>query len=460
MSSANIKLIFIDTKDPLYEKECELRVEVLRRPLGMGAGTEKFPFEEESLHLVAVLGDDVVGCVLFHPEENAAGRLFQMAIAAHEQKRGVGTMLVEKMEEKLGTLGYKEIRLHARDVAAEFYKRLNYEIYGDRHQTLSHEKTAHMKAKDLGIISLEHKGLISQALERFPPTISEHTFTNLFIWRSLRPLHVIWLADSICFAEAKNDGLLAFGPPVGPCDIALATRAIQQLFDKPVAALLRIPSEMAVGISKEWTATEDRDNFDYVYTRNDLVELSGNALHAKKNLVAQCLQSYDCRYEPVTPANVAELVHFQKRWCEKRKCGETHSLCHEYRATLEAIKNFDSLNLTGGIIRIGGQVEAYSVGERLNENTAVVHFEKASAEFKGLYQLMNKWFAEKALDRFQFINREQDLGVDGLRKAKLSYKPNNMVKKVIILKKGTSLPLTLSERHCSEPDEPHGRTLK
>lgn len=140
-----IELRFISTTDPLYQKERDLRVEILRKPLGMAAGTEVFPFENESFHLVALYKGNVVGCVLFHPEEKT-GRLFQMAVASELQKSGIGSILVAKMEEELATRGFEEIYLHAREVASKFYLKLGYRIFGDEFEEVG-IKHFHMKKR-------------------------------------------------------------------------------------------------------------------------------------------------------------------------------------------------------------------------------------------------------------------------------------------------------------------------
>jgi hypothetical protein len=87
------------------------------------------------------------------------------------------------------------------------------------------------------------------------------------------------------------------------------------------------------------------------------------------------------------------------------------------------------LNVFGGAIYVDGCLEAFALGEKLNENTAVVHFEKANPEIRGLYQLINQWFCKNVLQGFTYVNREQDLGSEGLRRAKISYRPHHMVEK-------------------------------
>lgn len=121
---------FIDTKSSEYEAERLLRTKVLREPLGFKPGAEIFPFEHESLHLVALDGDLVVGCALFHPE-GKTGRMFQMAVYEEYQRKGIGKKLVAIMEEHLADEGFEEVYIHARDIAVPFYKKLGYSAEGE-----------------------------------------------------------------------------------------------------------------------------------------------------------------------------------------------------------------------------------------------------------------------------------------------------------------------------------------
>ncbi len=121
---------FIDTKSNEYLAERRLRTKVLREPLGFKPGAEIFPFEHESLHLVALDGEGVVGCVLFHPE-GKTGRMFQMAVYEEYQRKGVGKKLVAIMEAHIAHEGIEDIYIHARDVAAPFYEKLGYSAEGE-----------------------------------------------------------------------------------------------------------------------------------------------------------------------------------------------------------------------------------------------------------------------------------------------------------------------------------------
>ena len=128
MSSEQLTFIGVDA--PEYAQELDLRWRVLRRPLGLERDAVLFPFDRESLHLVAIDGGRVVGCVLFHPEGTETGRLFQMAVEPARQGTGLGTRLVHALEDDLAARGFREVTLHARDTAVSFYARLGYQPVG------------------------------------------------------------------------------------------------------------------------------------------------------------------------------------------------------------------------------------------------------------------------------------------------------------------------------------------
>jgi len=124
-------LSFTHPGHPLYASELELRFRVLREPLGFTRAQVAFPFESESLHLVAHQQDTVLGCVLFNPEDAHGGRLFQMAVAPHLQGQGLGARLVRSLEEELRRRGFTHVHLHARGNVVPFYERLGYTVYGE-----------------------------------------------------------------------------------------------------------------------------------------------------------------------------------------------------------------------------------------------------------------------------------------------------------------------------------------
>lgn len=279
-------------------------------------------------------------------------------------------------------------------------------------------------------LELNDRPTIEAFLQRYPPEISELTFSNLFVWRNSRPISFAQVEDSIVFVANPAKGgakqKVVFGQPVGKAPALVVASSL----DVQVAGFVRIGVQAADYLRKAGLPVEaDRDNADYVYRTTDLAELSGRRLHKKRNLVKQCLSAYTCEYEPIMPELIDECSEMQARWCKAKECGRNPGLCDEYIAIRETFSHYQDLNLIGGAIRIDGIIQAYSIAEELSPGTAVCHFEKAMPEFRGLSQLVNQWLAKFSLSEFEFVNREQDLGIKGLRQAKESYYPNHMVHK-------------------------------
>lgn len=274
--------------------------------------------------------------------------------------------------------------------------------------------------------------LVKSYLNQFPPEISEQTFTNLFVWRKARPVFYTEINETLVFLIGDTtDSLtkLLLGPPVGKATL----NDILNFLKGQVSGAIRIPkSNLKKESAENLFIKEDPDNFDYVYRTAELANLSGRRFAKKRNLIKQCLKNHLCDYEPITIENLEECAKMQTRWCDYRQCSRSPGLCNEFSAITELFTNYDKFDLFGGAIRVNGSIAAFSIGERLNTNTAVCHFEKSMPNFIGLGQLINQWFAKYSLDGFDYVNREQDLGIPGLRQAKLSYYPDHMVEKITV----------------------------
>jgi hypothetical protein len=179
----------------------------------------------------------------------------------------------------------------------------------------------------------------------------------------------------------------------------------------------------------------DRDNSDYVYSTRDLIHLSGRKYHKKKNHLNKFLKHYRFEYRSLDIELVECFLEMQESWCQMRECVENPSLLAEDYAVREALTHFESLAYQGGAIQINKKLEAFSLGEPLNRDTAVIHVEKANPEIQGIYAAINQRVCENAFPDMRYINREQDLGREGLRKAKESYYPHHMVDKYVVVPK-------------------------
>lgn len=296
-------------------------------------------------------------------------------------------------------------------------------------------------------LSLDDRAMVNDYLRRFPPEISELTFTNLYVWRQSRPVLTDIVHNSLIFFTQTPHGLMVLGNPAGPASLA----DILHEYGGRIVGVDRFPKAMLTGqvFPSGTRIIEDRDNADYVYRRHDLATLAGRNFSKKRNHINQCLSSYACCYEIITPEVIPECLTMQDRWCAARDCHKEPGLCGEYLAITETLRHYHEFGLTGGAIRIDGTVEAFTVGEALNPTTAVCHFEKAMAAFQGLGQLINQRFADNNLAGFTFINREQDLGIAGLRRAKESYHPDHLVEKVRLIPPGGTIEKPNPEHVCA-----------
>jgi hypothetical protein len=183
---------------------------------------------------------------------------------------------------------------------------------------------------------------------------------------------------------------------------------------------------------EKYEVVSDRDNSDYVYLAKDLINLSGNRYHRKKNHLHQFVKNNTFEYRPLDAELVKRVLGMQEAWCQIRECVLKPDLLAEDFAVHEALTHFDELGYQGGAVLINSAVEAFSLGEPLNPDTAVIHIEKANPDILGLYAAINQLFSLNAWSNMTYINREQDMGVEGLRKAKESYYPHHMVNKFVL----------------------------
>jgi len=292
---------------------------------------------------------------------------------------------------------------------------------------------------DFKPIELPDKPVFDNFFYQDPPQTSELTFTNLFMWRlRYRPRWTVWAGCLIIVLSRGDDQIFGL-PPVGMGDKA---RALDFLFDR-LGEMTSEPTVSRVGRdfvekhvdSQRFTATPDRANSDYVYLASDLINLPGNKFHRKKNHVNRFARTYQFEYRALDSDVVHSFIGMQETWCKLRNCAENEDLVAEDRAVYEALKNYAGLGFQGGAIFVDSKVEAFALGELLNPDTAVIHVEKANPECHGLYAAINQHFCANTWTGVTFINREQDLGLEGLRKAKLSYHPHHLVEKFVLTRK-------------------------
>lgn len=271
---------------------------------------------------------------------------------------------------------------------------------------------------------------------------SECTFTNMFAWRTCYKICWAVAFDSLIIKVTRKNGTFILPPFNGRDeDLPNIWQAIKEAFAENSFEIRGIYEESIARLKPylppETVFAEDRDNWDYVYEREALATLGGRKYHSKKNHANAFRKEHpDYVFHELTTEDVEECLHFARHWSERRAQEEPElqeSLSCELYAMEAVLTNLRYLNVRGGVIRVNGEVEAFSIGEKLNQEMAVIHFEKANPEIRGLYTVINQDFCQKIWTDVKYVNREEDMGIPGLQKAKESYHPVFMVKKYCAL---------------------------
>lgn len=264
----------------------------------------------------------------------------------------------------------------------------------------------------------------------------EYSFANLYLWG--RQQAAMIGQDLVIFSQFDRKSLYLY--PVGSGDRAAT---IQAVIDD--AAQRGIPCRLTGLTHEDCRELESlfpgrfrfhisRDSFDYVYDIHGLADLPGRKYQRKRNHVNRFLQEYpDYSTQPITRENLPQVRQLVDSWYEDRlRADPNQDFLLEQAALSKALRDFAPLELEGMVLRDGERLLAMAIGSRLNETTFDIHFEKAMERSDGVYGMINREFARYLRDRYpqvQWLDREDDMGLEGLRKAKLSYSPDKMIEK-------------------------------
>ena len=304
-----------------------------------------------------------------------------------------------------------------------------------------------MELNDAREIELKDKPLFDRYFSEYQHEISEFTFTNLFIWRKhYNFLFKEWKNHLIIFSKDylskwkslihnRNDTIL-FLPPIGKEPDKIIIELFKNIQNIEIHRVPEVINEKIRNNndfnSLNLNSKDDRNNWDYVYDKQNLLSLPGNSFRQKRRWLNKFLTTYDHEFHIITEEWLDHCKQLQIEWCDMNECQSNEDLQEEQNAIFEALDNFTELSLSGGLILIDGKSIAYTIGEKLNPDTMVIHFEKAHVNYEGSYQAINNLYAKNCCKEVIYVNREQDLGIEGLRRAKEAYKPHHMVKKYII----------------------------
>ena len=297
--------------------------------------------------------------------------------------------------------------------------------------------------------SLADKAWVKELLDLGNYRGCDYSFANMIIWwESYRP-EIARLGNFLAIRVATDRGR-GYLFPAGAGDLAAAVDALEadaaacgypfQL----VALTGRQMGELEACCPGQFSFDPQRASFDYLYDIDRLADLPGKKLHAKRNHINRFVeQNPSWEYRPLTAENLAECLEMDQEWYRRSQArltdGKIYDLRSEDIALRTAVGNFEALELEGGLIRVYGEVVAFTIGSRLSSDTFDVHFEKAYGELQGAYAMINRELARQirqAHPEIRYLNREDDMGLEGLRKAKESYYPDLMVEKYFACRRG------------------------
>ena len=297
---------------------------------------------------------------------------------------------------------------------------------------------------DFKELELTDKPLLMEYLGKWSMDNAEHSFANLYMWRKaynikfcekddvlfLRFRHEYGSAHPILFSPLPKNEDMDY------CKVMEAT--IQYCADHGFPFKLQSVVEKMVeyirfNCKDIFTITLDRDYSEYVYNTEDLINLTGKKYHKKRNHINRFLELYpNHEYAPITPADIDACKAMYKEWQAARLAEGMEDLELEEFALWEGLDNMEVLALEGGLVRVDGKVEGFTLGERISDKAALIHIEKANQDIQGLYPFINREFLKANYSDLQYVNREEDMGIPGLRQAKESYYPVFLINKYMV----------------------------
>ncbi len=280
-------------------------------------------------------------------------------------------------------------------------------------------------------IRLNRQSEYHRRLQQCSQASSDYSFINLWSWAGEYNLRWAWDEHLVWIKQTQPAE--QFWAPIGDWERIDWPQHLPDTSAHPIQ-FTRVPQALADILTSQLetpvTIEPVRGHWDYLYDVGELIRLSGNRFHKKKNLVKQFQKKYRFEYAPFTGRVIDWAMQMQSDWCLWRDCEASETLAAENRAIQRTLAHWDRLeNIVGGALITDDRLIAYTVGEKLTADTLLIHFEKANQDYKGAYQAINQQFLEHEGSGFTIVNREQDLDSEGLRKAKKSYNPVDFLRK-------------------------------
>lgn len=282
---------------------------------------------------------------------------------------------------------------------------------------------------------IEDKIWVDECLKYVNSLNCEYTFGNLLVWSTAYSTKICRYKDFLICRWGKDNDYM-YSIPIGNGGFEDAVEYV--IADAKSFGL----TPTIYGVTENYKKQLDKffpDSFsyagdegynDYIYSVEKMAELKGKKYHGKRNHINNFKKNNpDWSFELLNSDNINECIAFHTEWIKEHEDDSDYS--YEFEAVLTAFENYEKLGFLGGLIRTNGKVIAYTMGERHSDREFVTHFEKASADLQGAYTIINQEFTKNCLMNYEFVNREEDLGLEGLRKAKQSYNPEIILKKFV-----------------------------
>lgn len=282
-------------------------------------------------------------------------------------------------------------------------------------------------------LTWQDKDICTKYFQASPVHYAEYSFFGLWAWQHAYPIEIAETEGHLCWL--RSDGPLPgmFGP-LGNWD-AVTDWDRELSHFKPGDVIYDVPSKIKDILSgrENLRFTDDRDQHEYVYAVKDMIALKGKAYAHKRNRVRAFLNGYEWDYYPLNPGDFGDVMKFQEKWRSHRMLtmtpDEAESLEDEDIAIKNALEKWEDFKFIGGMLKVDGEIIAYTIAEELDSENLDVRFEKAFPEYAGSYQAINYIFLKEQGSNYIWVNREEDMGEPGLREAKLSYNPAFMLEK-------------------------------
>lgn len=254
----------------------------------------------------------------------------------------------------------------------------------------------------------------------------EFSVANIFMWNDVEKLHCA-VFDEVLVYRLIDNGKAIYSPVSLPDNTKEFIEMLKRdALDNGCGFMLnnlsvQMMEQLQEIFGDRFKFDYDRADSDYIYSVEELIKLSGSKYHSKKNNLNKFLKNNEFVYEKISRNNIEECLLMKNNWAERKSNREEYE--EELLILDKAFSEYEKFGFIGGLIRIKGEVVAFCFGEELNEEVFVTHFEKAYDDIPGLYQAINQQFAANSISGYKYVNREDDMGHEGIRKAKLSYKP-------------------------------------